>query len=171
MQGSLSRLTRAAEGDGATQCSECGSAIPVERCWASGPLSLSSAVIRRFHRPFARVPVATCSGHQALQAQGFEYPAFWCRGVGVELFRSWEQRVLDLPRPIADHHGRAVVEKNIRDFLELELPGSKIVIGDGPARAGLEQDYPQPISSARGLALHLTAADVPVVPAAPKLSG
>jgi len=38
--------------------------------------------------------------------------------------------------------GRVAVEKNIEAFLSLDLPGSKVVIGDGPQRADLQRRYP-----------------------------
>ncbi len=74
----------------------------------------------------------------------------------------------DLPQPIFLHLGRIAVEKNIKDFLELDLPGSKVVIGDGPARAALEQAYPQAhflgYRENGDLAAHLASADVMVFP-------
>ncbi|MCF4005539.1 bifunctional monoglucosyl/glucuronosyl diacylglycerol synthase, partial [Pseudomonas aeruginosa] len=48
----------------------------------------------------------------------------------------------DLPRPIFMTVGRVAVEKNLPEFLELDLPGSKVVIGDGPARHELQEKYP-----------------------------
>ncbi len=45
--------------------------------------------------------------------------------------------------PIWLYVGRVAVEKNIEAFLALDLPGTKVVVGDGPARAGLERRYPE----------------------------
>ena len=59
----------------------------------------------------------------------------WPRGVDAELFRPRAGNGLDLPRPIFLTVGRLAVEKNLEAFLELDLPGTKLVVGDGPARA------------------------------------
>ena len=64
--------------------------------------------------------------------------------------------------------GRVAVEKNIEAFLSLDLPGTKVVIGDGPQRAELERRYPQVkfLGEKKGadLSSHLAAADVFVFP-------
>ncbi len=59
----------------------------------------------------------------------------WPRGVDADLFRPRRRGALDLPRPVFLSVGRVAVEKNIEAFLELDLPGTKVVVGDGPARA------------------------------------
>jgi glycosyltransferase involved in cell wall biosynthesis len=73
-----------------------------------------------------------------------------------------------LPRPIFLHLGRVAVEKNIEAFLELDVPGSKVVIGDGPARAELETRYPRAhflgYRENGDLAAHLASADCLVFP-------
>ena len=69
-------------------------------------------------------------------ARGFHDVKLWSRGVDAELFRPRE-RPFDLPRPIFLTVGRLAVEKNVEAFLELDLPGTKLVVGDGPARAQL----------------------------------
>ena len=66
----------------------------------------------------------------------------WTRGVNHTLFRPRPNRVLDLPRPIFLSVGRVAVEKNLEALLELDLPGSTVIVGDGPARAQLERRYP-----------------------------
>jgi glycosyltransferase involved in cell wall biosynthesis len=38
--------------------------------------------------------------------------------------------------------GRVSAEKGIGDFLRLSVPGTKVVVGDGPARPELERCYP-----------------------------
>ena len=87
----------------------------------------------------------------------------------TEIFKPRPKDFLDLPRPIAAYVGRVAVEKNIDAFLSMPWSGSKIVIGDGPERARLEQQYPGAIFTGyqvRGedLARHLAAADVMVFP-------
>jgi glycosyltransferase involved in cell wall biosynthesis len=65
----------------------------------------------------------------------------WSRGVDAELFKPSGRDHLSLPRPIFAYAGRVAVEKNLDAFLALELPGTKVVIGDGPDRAQLERRY------------------------------
>jgi glycosyltransferase involved in cell wall biosynthesis len=69
----------------------------------------------------------------------------WSRGVDTELFRPRADKVLDLPMPIFLYVGRLAVEKNVDGFLRLDLPGSKVVVGDGPERARLQRAYPEAV--------------------------
>src|SRR5258706_2341767 len=75
---------------------------------------------------------------------------------------------LALPRPIFMTVGRVAVEKNLEAFLALDLPGSKVVIGDGPQRAALQHRYPKVRflgeKTGKDLTSHLAAADVFVFP-------
>jgi glycosyltransferase involved in cell wall biosynthesis len=92
----------------------------------------------------------------------------WSRCVDTGLFHADEKRSGELPRPIFAYIGRVAVEKNIEAFLELDLPGSKWVVGDGPARASLERRYPAArflgMKSGEELAWHYRQADVFVFP-------
>jgi glycosyltransferase involved in cell wall biosynthesis len=133
------------------------------------PLALSYAFVRRFHASAVRTLVATDSMRQELQAQGFRNLVDWRRGVDLDQFKPRQERLLqDLPQPILMHLGRVAVEKNIRDFLDLDLPGSKVVIGDGPARPELERSYPDAhflgYRQNGDLAAHLASADALVFP-------
>jgi glycosyltransferase involved in cell wall biosynthesis len=107
------------------------------------PLAWSYAYLRRFHAPAERVLVPTLSMKQELDRRGFSNVALWTRGVDHALFRPRERSCLDLPRPIFLNVGRIAVEKNLGAFLDLDLPGSKVVVGDGPALRGLRKAYPQ----------------------------
>ena len=86
----------------------------------------------------------------------------------TDLFTPEGPAELDLPRPIFMSVGRVAVEKNLEAFLSLDLPGTKVVIGDGPARAGLERKYPGAVflgeKTGKELAAHVAAADVFVFP-------
>jgi len=113
------------------------------RARAPVPLSWGYAYVRRFHAPAQRVLVPTLSMKRELERRGFGHVEIWTRGVDHGLFRPREASVLDLPRPIFLNVGRVAVEKNLEAFLELDLPGSKVVVGDGPARRRLEKAYPQ----------------------------
>ena len=64
----------------------------------------------------------------------------WSRGVDTELFRPRDESFLELPRPIWLYFGRVSVEKGIEEFLALDLPGTKLVVGDGPATEELAQE-------------------------------
>ena len=81
-----------------------------------------------------------------LAGHGFRNISAWSRGVDTETFhprRPGEPDVFEgLARPIFLYVGRVAVEKNLEAFLDLDLPGSKVVVGDGPARAALQRRYP-----------------------------
>ena len=107
------------------------------------PLSWSYAYLRRFHAPAERILAPTASMKAELEQRGFARVEIWSRGVDHRLFRPRQACRLDLPRPIFLNVGRLAVEKNLEAFLRLDLPGSKVVVGDGPARGALQRDYPQ----------------------------
>jgi glycosyltransferase involved in cell wall biosynthesis len=86
--------------------------------------------------------VATEGLRDELAARGFTRLGLWGRGVDVELFRPQDKRQHDAPRPYFLYVGRIAVEKGLPDFLKLDLPGTKFVVGDGPALASLRQQYP-----------------------------
>ena len=103
------------------------------------------AVMRWFHRPAARVMVATPSLRDELATRGFCNLAAWTRGVDLALFRprpEARERATG-PRPHWLYVGRVAVEKNIAAFLELPLPGTKIVVGDGPQLPELKRRHPE----------------------------
>jgi glycosyltransferase involved in cell wall biosynthesis len=132
------------------------------------PASVGYAVLRHFHAAAAMIMVATDSLKAELGARGFKKLGFWTRGVDTELFNPDAPAELDLPRPIFMTMGRVAVEKNIEAFLSLNLPGTKVVIGDGPQRAELQRKYPQVKflgeKKGRDLTSHLAGADVFVFP-------
>ena len=132
------------------------------------PLAVSYAHLRRFHSAAARTMVATPAMQRILEARGFRNIVRWTRGVDVSLFRPRDKTFLDLPRPIAMYVGRVAVEKNIEAFLQLDLPGTKVIVGDGPARAELEARYRSVrfvgYKFGEELASHVAAADVFVFP-------
>ncbi|MBO6512248.1 MAG: glycosyltransferase, partial [Roseibium sp.] len=94
----------------------------------------------------------------------------WSRGVDEKLFKPYEGSVLpaDLPRPVFMYVGRVAVEKNIKAFLDLELQGSKVVVGGGPQLDALRRDYPSVLFTGsklgEDLARHYSDADVFVFP-------
>ncbi len=106
------------------------------------PLAVSFAFLRWFHGGAARTMVATASQREELRSQGFSNLAAWTRGVDTELFHPRDRLQLVDPHPRWIYVGRVAVEKSIEDFLRLDLPGTKYVVGDGPERTVLEQRYP-----------------------------
>jgi glycosyltransferase involved in cell wall biosynthesis len=106
------------------------------------PLGLTYAWLKRFHGAGAAVMVATQSLRDELTARGFRNVRPWSRGVDLSAFHPEPKEDWHLPRPIFAYVGRVAVEKNLRAFLELDLPGSKLVVGDGPQRKALEREFP-----------------------------
>ena len=106
------------------------------------PAWLTYHVMRRFHRPSRQILVPTAAMQRELDARGFERTRIWSRGVDTATFRPGRRDGLDLPRPIFLYAGRVAPEKGLDAFLALELPGSKVVVGDGPERARLQTAYP-----------------------------
>ena len=107
------------------------------------PESWSYRLLRRFHGPAAAVMVSTATVEEELRQHGFGNLVRWGRGVDLGLFHPRSQSLLDLPRPVFLYVGRVAVEKNVEAFLSLKLPGSKVVVGDGPARADLKRSFPE----------------------------
>ena len=132
------------------------------------PVEWTVAGLRWFHAPAARTMVPTEGIRQVLQGRGFTDVVIWTRGVQTDVFRPDEPVAYDLPRPIWVCVGRVAVEKNIEAFLDLELPGSKVVIGDGPDRVHLARKYADcrflGFKFGRDLARHVAGADVFVFP-------
>lgn len=137
------------------------------------PLWAGYRYMHAFHDKSGRVMVATPTMQEQLRLQGFRNTAIWSRGVDVDQFHPSKRGIdggvyPDLPRPIFVYVGRVAVEKNIEAFLKLDLPGSKVVVGDGPAREELEAKYKDTrfVGSKFGeeLARHFADADVFVFP-------
>ena len=106
------------------------------------PLGLTYAWMRWFHAPASALMVATPDIRRRLEARGFTNLAMWSRGVDSLVFKTGKHAMLDDPRPIFLYAGRVAVEKNIEAFLALDLPGTKWIVGDGPARDALERRFP-----------------------------
>ena len=110
------------------------------------PPAIPYALLRRFHNAAAGTLVATATLREELARRGFPRLLQWSRGVDLDRFAPLppgEPRAdWGLPRPIFLYVGRIAVEKNISAFLDLELPGSKLVVGGGPQLASLRAGYP-----------------------------
>src|SRR3984893_501165 len=105
--------------------------LPVPESWIW-------AVLRWFHAPSQAVMAATPALANELRSRGFHKVVLWPRGVDAGLFHP---RAVDLglPRPVFLCVGRVAVEKNLEAFLDLDLPGSKLIVGDGPALNAIEK--------------------------------
>jgi glycosyltransferase involved in cell wall biosynthesis len=106
------------------------------------PVAWSYWLLRRFHRGACGVMVATESIRRELTARDFRNLRNWTRGVDTKHFHPAEKSYFQMPRPVFLTVGRVAIEKNLPAFLDLDLPGSKIVVGDGPQLAALRQRYP-----------------------------
>ena len=136
--------------------------IPAEWIWA---------VMRRFHGAAERTFVVTKTLGDELQARGIPHTHLWPLGVDLDQFNSEvppHPALADLPRPILLNVGRVAIEKNIEAFLSLEIAGTKVVVGGGPALDQLKLRYPDVVflGPKRGaeLASTYTAADAFVFP-------
>jgi glycosyltransferase involved in cell wall biosynthesis len=110
------------------------------------PVSWGYAFVRWFHNMAGRVMVATPTMRDQLVSRGFKNLALWTRGVDTEIFtpalRTADRGPLaGIEGPIFLYVGRVSVEKNVEAFLTANLVGTKVVVGDGPARADLEARF------------------------------
>lgn len=140
------------------------------------PMALTYKFVRNFHNKGGRTMVTTPSMAEFLDTKGFTGLGVWARGVDTDLFHPTQRTDPDddthiykgLERPIFVNVGRVAVEKNIQAFLDLDLPGSKVVVGDGPQMQELQKRYPDIrfTGSKFGddLARHFADADVFVFP-------
>jgi len=132
------------------------------------PESWSYAALRRFHAAASVTMVSTPSLAADLSQRGFRNLAMWGRGVDTDAFTPEAPTELGLPRPIFLCHGRVAIEKNLEAFLSLDLPGSKVVVGEGPQEAELRTRFPSVhflgLKVGKELASHIAAADVFVFP-------
>jgi len=132
------------------------------------PLGWSYAWLRRFHGASRAVMAPTQVVVDDLEANGFRNVRLWSRGVDQDIFRPQPSRRLDSKPPIYLYVGRVAVEKNVEAFLELDLPGSKWVVGTGPALERIRARFPQAnylgVLEREDLAKVYAAADVFVFP-------
>ena len=135
---------------------------------AGVPVAWTYNLVRWFHGPSHGVMVATQTVEDELKRWGFANIKRWSRGVDTRLFHPRDKSFLGLARPISLYVGRVAVEKNVETFLSLDLPGTKLVVGDGPQLATLQRRYPgvvfAGVKQGENLASHFAAADVFVFP-------
>lgn len=130
--------------------------------------------VRKFHAPASALFLGTPTLIQQLTDWRFQAPKHrLTRGVNYDVFtpaKTPEEKTefKDLPGPVAIYVGRVAIEKSIEDFLSMDWPGSKIVVGSGPSLEELRQCYPDAhfVGKKTGaeLAAHYRSADVFVFP-------
>ena len=132
------------------------------------PVTSGHKIMQWFHSPATAVLVATQTIRDELAGRGHTNMVAWTRGVDLTQFKADLKPAVDLPGPVFVYVGRIAVEKNVEGFLNLDLPGSKLVVGDGPAREALEAKYPDAqfagVQKGEALARHYAAGDVFVFP-------
>lgn len=138
------------------------------RARARIPVSWTYALMRWFHGPSRSIMTPTATVRDDLVARGFKNVRLWTRGVDTELFKPGDAEPIDGEGPVLMYVGRVAVEKNIQAFLDLNVAGSKVVVGDGPMIGGLRRQYPHVrfVGAKHGadLTRHYNAADVFVFP-------
>jgi glycosyltransferase involved in cell wall biosynthesis len=132
------------------------------------PIGWTYAILRRFHRHSSAIMVATETVRRELAENGFEHLAVWARGVDIALFRPGCTPAVDLPRPVFLCVSRIAAEKDLPVFLDLDLPGSKLVVGDGHLLPEMKRRYPNVhftgCQQGEALVRHYASADVFVLP-------
>ena len=134
------------------------------------PVTWGYNLLHWFHKPASRTMVATRQVETDLVNRGFrrEKLVRWSRGVDADRFKPRNKNYLTYPRPISMYVGRVAIEKNLEAFLSLSIPGTKVVVGDGPQLNKLKNHYPEVIfagfETGESLAKTMAAADVFVFP-------
>jgi len=100
--------------------------------------------IRWFHSPAHSILASTASIADTLKAHGLTQIRHWGRGVDLSTFGDPvpDPAIRALAGPIQLYVGRVAIEKNIEAFLTATHPGTKVIVGDGPALASLKTKYP-----------------------------
>ncbi len=134
--------------------------LPVPEAWGY-------SLERWFHGPAAGTMVATRSLLEELAGKGFSRLLPWCRGVDTERFRPRDLRLFG-DGPVFLYVGRVSVEKNLKAFLDIDLPGRKVIVGSGPQLNALKSAYPDALFTGplfgEALAEAFSSADVFVFP-------
>ena len=134
------------------------------------PIKLAQKFLKGFHSKAEKILVTTQSMKDELQEIGFDKDKMvvWTRGANHGAFQKPKKINLEYKRPIYLYVGRVSIEKNIRAFLDLDLEGTKLIVGKGPDLDKLKKEYPE--AKFKGertngeLASYLASSDVFVFP-------
>jgi len=143
--------------------------MAAERLPLPGIEALAYRLLRRFHAPAKITLAPTPTVTRRLTSLGFSQVETWTRGVDSDSFRpAAKDEFAGMTRPISINVGRVAVEKNLGAFLDLDLPGTKVVVGDGPRLPELRQRYPDVLftgyRTGQSLVEAISSADVFVFP-------
>ncbi len=135
------------------------------------PADLFWPLIRHFHNAAERIFAVTDTLASELRTRGFANVHRWPLGTDLAAFTpnvAPHPAMRGLTWPIQLSVGRVAVEKNLIAFLDTRIPGSKVVVGDGPALDALRKAHPEVtfLGALHGaeLAAAYAAADVFVFP-------
>ena len=134
------------------------------------PIKLAQKFLKGFHSKAEKILVTTQSMKDELQEIGFDKDKMvvWTRGANHGAFQKPKKINLEYKRPIYLYVGRVSIEKNIRAFLDLDLEGTKLVVGKGPDLDKLKKEYPEAIFRGERtngeLASYFASSDVFVFP-------
>ena len=136
------------------------------------PVDWGYDLVRWFHGKAEHTLVSSMSLlHELEERRVGRQLVHWARGVDSEVFNPTHRRgdvYAELPGPIWLYVGRVAIEKNMEDFLKLPLPGTKVVVGDGPSREELQRKDPEVVwrgyQFGAALSAHFASADCFVFP-------
>lgn len=133
------------------------------------PISIGYSFLRYFHKPANKILVTTENMKLELIKRNFKNLVIWTRGVNHSIFGKTEKANISLSPPVYIYVGRVAIEKNIKAFLDIQIEGSKIVVGDGPQLNELKKKYKQNVLftgmlKEKEVASYLAASDVFVFP-------
>lgn len=140
--------------------------------------NLTYSFLKWFHNAGAKTMVSTKSLKEEVENRGFKNVVVCPLGVDTDFFKrssNVPDYLAEIKRPIFMYLGRIAKEKNIEEFLKCELPGTKLIVGNGPLKPDLEKKYPEVlfVGEKRGneLVNLLSASDVFVFPSVTETFG
>ncbi|NJO63608.1 MAG: glycosyltransferase family 1 protein [Richelia sp. RM2_1_2] len=100
--------------------------------------------LRKHHNCASRVMVATDALVDELHSFGIQKVVTVGKGIDTTLYNSSHRNTFTMPfeGPIWLYVGRISVEKNLEEFLKLDLPGTKVCVGRGPNLNQYKKKYP-----------------------------
>jgi glycosyltransferase involved in cell wall biosynthesis len=132
------------------------------------PVNIGYTFLRYFHKPSNKVLVTTKNMEKELINRNFKNLVVWTRGVNPNIFGKIKKAEIPKQAPIFIYVGRVAIEKNIEAFLDVDIQGSKVVVGAGPQLDELKRKYKDVLFTGmleeKEVAAYLAASDVFVFP-------